>query len=70
MSTTKLNSLAEQARQKEFDPSQHADNSIALALHRILHDDVLWAGICAIYVEKGMLFQRALRGYLHDFLKL
>ena len=70
MSTAKLDALAEQARQKQFDPSKYPENAIALAMHRILHDDVLWAGICAIYKENGMLFQRALRGYIQDFLKL
>lgn len=71
MSTTvKLDAIVEQARQKTFDAEKHADNEIALAMHRMLHDPVLWRGMKAIYVENGMLFQRALRGYIKDYIAL
>ena len=68
--TKKLDDLANDARAKAFDPEQHADNAIALAVHRMLHDPVLWAGVLAIYKENNGLFQRAFRQYIKDFLAL
>ena len=63
MSTTaKLDAIVEQARQKTFDAEKHADNEIALAMHRMLHDPVLWRGMKAIYVENGMLFRERCAG--------
>lgn len=70
MSTAKLDALAAQARGKTFDPEQHGENTIAIAMHRMLHDPVLWAGVVAIYTENGVLFQRAFRQYIKDFLQL
>ncbi|MBD53361.1 MAG: hypothetical protein CL450_08775 [Acidimicrobiaceae bacterium] len=70
MSTAKLDALAAQARERAFDPEKHCDNAIAIAMHRMLHDPVLWAGVVAIYTENGVLFQRAFRQYIKDFLQL
>lgn len=70
MSTAKLDALAAQARGKTFDSEQHGENAIAIAMHRMLHDPVLWAGVVAIYTENGVLFQRAFRQYIKDFLQL
>jgi len=70
MSTAKLDALAAQARDKVFEPEQHADNAITIAMHRMLHDPILWAGVVAIYTENGVLFQRAFRQYIKDFLQL
>jgi hypothetical protein len=68
--TAKLDELVAQAREKAFDPEKHADNAIALAVHRMLHDPVMWAGVVAIYTENGGFFQRGFRQYIKDFLEI
>ena len=70
MSTSKLDKLATEAREKTFHASDHADNAIALAIHRMLHDEILWTGVIAIYKENNGLFQRAFRQYLKDYIQL